>query len=102
MALRVTTAHPGAETSTPSSERFARPSASTRSGSRAAVCLLVASIALGHASCRCSGGTGRKVDVHARFPAEADPRVVELMNRHGIGAVINLSGGVPGRGLEEQ
>jgi len=143
MALRVTTARPGAETSTPSSERFARPveqslpftpsvakrsrgvagnrprlrvfdatlgqnggfarsSASTRSGSRAAVCLLLASVALGQASCRCSRSTGRKVDVHARFPAEAAPRVVELMDRYGIGAVINLSGGVPGRGLEEQ
>jgi predicted TIM-barrel fold metal-dependent hydrolase len=28
--------------------------------------------------------------------------VIELMDRHGVGAVINLSGGIPERGLEEQ
>jgi predicted TIM-barrel fold metal-dependent hydrolase len=44
----------------------------------------------------------RKVDVHTHFGPESVGRVLELMDRYGIDAVVNLSGGSPGRGLEEQ
>jgi len=44
----------------------------------------------------------RKVDVHAHFGPASVPRLIELMDRHGIDVVVNLSGGSAGRGLEEQ
>jgi predicted TIM-barrel fold metal-dependent hydrolase len=43
-----------------------------------------------------------KVDVHTHFGPGAAARVVSLMDAHGIDVVVNLSGGSPGRGLEEQ
>jgi predicted TIM-barrel fold metal-dependent hydrolase len=43
-----------------------------------------------------------KVDVHTHFGPEAVPRVIELMDAHGIDVVVNLSGGTPERGLAEQ
>jgi predicted TIM-barrel fold metal-dependent hydrolase len=51
-------------------------------------------------SCRSSRYT--KIDVHSHLAPEAIPRAIELMDRNGIAAAVNLSGGVPGRGLEEQ
>ncbi len=51
-------------------------------------------------SCRSSRYT--KIDVHSHLAPEAVPRAIELMDRNGIAAAVNLSGGVPGRGLEEQ
>jgi predicted TIM-barrel fold metal-dependent hydrolase len=44
----------------------------------------------------------RKVDVHTHFGPDSVPRVLELMDKYGIDAVVNLSGGYPGRGLELQ
>src|SRR5215472_5842539 len=52
-------------------------------------------------SCRCSSSRW-KIDAHCHFPPEAAPRMIELMDRYGIASAVNLSGGVPGRGLEEQ
>lgn len=49
-----------------------------------------------------SPATYSKVDVHTHFGPTAVPRVIELMDHHGIDVVVNLSGGSPGRGLEEQ
>jgi len=43
-----------------------------------------------------------KVDVHTHFGPRAADRVVALMDRYGIDVVVNLSGGSPGRGLEQQ
>jgi predicted TIM-barrel fold metal-dependent hydrolase len=43
-----------------------------------------------------------KIDVHTHFGPMAVDRVVELMDRHGIDVAVNLSGGSPGRGLEQQ
>ena len=51
-------------------------------------------------SCRSSRYT--KIDVHSHLAPEAIPRAIELMDRNGIATAVNLSGGVPGRGLEEQ
>lgn len=47
-------------------------------------------------------GTLRKIDVHAHFSPEATSRAIALMDHYGLDAVVNLSGGAPGRGLEEQ
>ncbi len=44
----------------------------------------------------------RKVDVHTHFGPDAADRALKLMADHGIDACINLSGGAPGHGLEEQ
>src|SRR5258708_19720170 len=52
-------------------------------------------------SCRCSS-RHPKVDAHCHLASEAVPRAIELMDRYGISAAVNLSGGLPGRGLEEQ
>src|SRR5215831_4219533 len=43
-----------------------------------------------------------RIDVHTHIAPEAVPRAIELMDRYGINVAVNLSGGVPGRGLEEQ
>jgi predicted TIM-barrel fold metal-dependent hydrolase len=42
------------------------------------------------------------VDVHSHFPPGAAARVVAIMDRFGVATVVNLSGGGPGRGLEQQ
>jgi len=47
-------------------------------------------------------GPPAKIDVHTHFGPTAVDRVVELMDRHGIDVAVNLSGGAPGRGLEQQ
>jgi predicted TIM-barrel fold metal-dependent hydrolase len=52
-------------------------------------------------SCRCSN-RHPKVDAHCHLAAEAVPRAIELMDRYGISAAVNLAGGIPGRGLEAQ
>src|SRR5260370_15284688 len=52
-------------------------------------------------SCRCSSRYP-KVDAHCHLAPEAVPRAIELMDRYGISAAVNLAGGLPGRGLEEQ
>ncbi|MBS1152091.1 MAG: hypothetical protein H6Q89_3789, partial [Myxococcaceae bacterium] len=44
----------------------------------------------------------RKVDVHTHFGPEAADRAMELLAEHGIDACVNLSGGFPGGGLEQQ
>lgn len=58
-------------------------------------------LAAGALSCR---GSSRypKVDAHTHIAPEAVQRAIELMDRYGISAAVNLAGGVPGRGLEEQ
>jgi predicted TIM-barrel fold metal-dependent hydrolase len=43
-----------------------------------------------------------KIDVHTHFGPDAADRVVEIMDKQGIDAVVNLSGSFPGRGLEQQ
>lgn len=68
-----------------------------RAARRGFAVLILAALAL---SCRSSRYT--KIDVHSHLAAEALPRAIELMDRNGIAAAVNLSGGVPGRGLEEQ
>jgi predicted TIM-barrel fold metal-dependent hydrolase len=52
-------------------------------------------------SCRCSS-RHPKIDAHCHLAPEAVPRAIELMDRYGISAAVNLAGGLPGRGLEEQ
>src|SRR5260370_2093307 len=52
-------------------------------------------------SCRCSSRYP-KVEAHCHVAPEAVPRAIEWMDRYGISAAVNLSGGLPGRGLEEQ
>lgn len=42
------------------------------------------------------------IDVHTHFPPRAATRAVGIMDAYGIEAVVNLSGGVPGGGLEDQ
>ena len=44
----------------------------------------------------------RKIDMHTHFGPAAAARALELMDRYGIDVVVNLSGGSPGQGLEEQ
>jgi predicted TIM-barrel fold metal-dependent hydrolase len=44
----------------------------------------------------------RKIDVHTHFGPDAAAHMIALMDRHGIDTVVNLSGGIPGGGLEEQ
>lgn len=98
-------AHPGAGISTRNSDliegpkRRVRPAPGVPPRGLLIALWVVAAVA---ASCRCSSKNVDKIDVHARFPADAAPRVIELMNRQGIRAVVNLGGGVAGRGLEEQ
>src|SRR5215472_4642849 len=58
-------------------------------------------LAISAVSCRCSSSRW-KIDAHCHFPPEAAPRMIELMDRYGIATAVNLSGGVAGRGLEEQ
>jgi predicted TIM-barrel fold metal-dependent hydrolase len=43
-----------------------------------------------------------RIDVHTHIMPEAGPRALSLLGSHGIVHVVNLSGGTPGRGLEEQ
>jgi len=43
-----------------------------------------------------------RIDVHTHFGPEAAPRAIAVARAHGIVHLVNLSGGVPGRGLEEQ
>jgi len=42
------------------------------------------------------------IDVHTHFGPDAADRALELLERHGIDVAVNLSGGYPGGGLEEQ
>lgn len=42
------------------------------------------------------------IDVHVHVSAEAIPRLKRLMTRHGVERVVNLSGGHPLSGLDEQ
>lgn len=42
------------------------------------------------------------IDVHTHFGPDAADRMVGLMDRFGVATVVNLSGGGPGRGLEQQ
>src|SRR6266851_7978508 len=58
-------------------------------------------LAAGALSCSCSGRYA-KIDAHCHLAPEAVPRAIELMDRYGISVAVNLSGGLPGRGLEEQ
>lgn len=44
----------------------------------------------------------RKIDMHTHFGPAAASRMIALMNAYGIDTVVNLSGGGPGHGLEEQ
>jgi predicted TIM-barrel fold metal-dependent hydrolase len=44
----------------------------------------------------------RKIDVHTHFGPDGAAHLIALMDAHGIDTVVNLSGGTPGRGLEEQ
>ncbi|HUS67798.1 MAG TPA: amidohydrolase family protein [Kofleriaceae bacterium] len=44
----------------------------------------------------------RAIDVHTHFGPAAAARTVALMDAHDVATVVNLSGGTPGRGLEEQ
>lgn len=50
----------------------------------------------------CRSSRPARIDVHTHIAPEAVPHAIELMDRYGISAAVNLSGGVPGRGLEEQ
>ncbi|HME91753.1 MAG TPA: amidohydrolase family protein, partial [Myxococcaceae bacterium] len=50
----------------------------------------------------CRSSRPPRIDVHTHIAPEAVPRAIELMDRYGIASAVNLSGGVPGRGLEEQ
>lgn len=68
---------------------------------RAILALLVCSFAWG---CAKAGPPPRpfKVDVHTHFGPDGVAHLVEIMDREGIDVAVNLSGGVPGRGLERQ
>ena len=57
------------------------------------------------ASCTCPSAKPvryRKVDVHTHFSPDAADRAMKLLADHGIDACVDLSGGFPGGGLEEQ
>jgi predicted TIM-barrel fold metal-dependent hydrolase len=57
------------------------------------------------ASCTCPGASPphfRKVDVHTHFGPDSADHAMKLMADHGIDACVDLSGGFPGGGLEEQ
>lgn len=56
------------------------------------------------AVCACArpGAKLRKVDVHTHFGRDGAERAMKLMADHGIDACVDLSGGAPGEGLEEQ
>ncbi|MHB8873586.1 MAG: amidohydrolase family protein, partial [Myxococcaceae bacterium] len=60
------------------------------------------------AGCRCPNKPDavpekfRKIDVHTHFSSDAAQGTVALMDARGIEAVVNLSGGAPGEGLEEE
>ncbi len=43
-----------------------------------------------------------RIDVNTHVAPDATARALALSRAHGIGHLVNLSGGVPGRGLEEQ
>ena len=43
-----------------------------------------------------------KVDIHTHFAPEGAAHLVEIMDQQGIDVAVNLSGAVPGRGLELQ
>lgn len=43
-----------------------------------------------------------KIDVHTHFGPDGAAHMIQLMDRYGIDTVVNLSGGLPGAGLEEQ
>jgi predicted TIM-barrel fold metal-dependent hydrolase len=44
----------------------------------------------------------KRIDVHTHFQPDAVPQVLELMDQNGVDTVVNLSGGIPGGGLEQQ
>jgi predicted TIM-barrel fold metal-dependent hydrolase len=67
--------------------------------------LFVLSLLLAFGGCRCPGKQAeklRKLDVHTHFGPEAADRMISLMDQYGVDTVVNLSGGAPGQGLEEQ
>jgi predicted TIM-barrel fold metal-dependent hydrolase len=54
---------------------------------------------------RSSVGSGRHpdiIDVHVHLSPSAVPRLLDLMQRRGVSRVVNLSGGTPLAGLDEQ
>jgi predicted TIM-barrel fold metal-dependent hydrolase len=89
---------------------MARTRSDARARRRATVAAAVAiAIACAAAAGGCSrrdrargGERLRKVDVHTHVAPDAVPRLIGLMDAHGIDVVVNLSGGTPGRGLELQ
>lgn len=71
----------------------------------AASLALAALLATGALGCREAPSVPpryRKIDVHTHFGPASLPHLIPLLDHHGIDVVVNLSGGVPGRGLEEQ
>src|SRR5690349_20976231 len=42
------------------------------------------------------------IDVHVHLSPAAVPRLLDLMRRHGVSHIVNLSGGGPLTGLDEQ
>ena len=64
--------------------------------------LLVCALLLGCKGKPAVPARPRKIDVHTHFGPDSVGRMVELMDKYGIDAVVNLSGDFPGRGLEMQ
>ena len=61
------------------------------------LCLFIS----GCSTCAAKPVRFHKVDVHVHVSPAAVPRLVQLMNERGIDVAVNLSGGWPGAGLEE-
>ncbi len=70
---------------------------------RAPVGLLVIVLAV-VSGCRCNArpAVREKVDMHVHFGPDATDRMRGLMDAHGLDVVVNMSGGSPGKGLEQQ
>lgn len=49
-----------------------------------------------------AGQFGGIIDVHVHLSPSAVPRLTKLMDRYGVSRVVNLSGGTPLQGLDEQ
>jgi predicted TIM-barrel fold metal-dependent hydrolase len=45
--------------------------------------------------------TGKRIDAHLHVSNRGVDRLIALMDAHGIGHAVNVSGGFPGRGLEQ-
>ena len=48
------------------------------------------------------GGRLEIIDTHVHLSPNAVPRLLDLMQRHGVSRIVNLSGGTPLAGLDEQ